>query len=32
MSAVAEELFSIVEIDGLPYVAVEWLDRGRDSP
>lgn len=27
MSAVAEELFFIVEIDGLPYVAIEWLER-----
>lgn len=27
MSAVAEELFFTVEIDGLPYVAIEWLER-----
>lgn len=27
MSAVAEELSSIVEIDGLPYVTIDWLER-----
>lgn len=27
MSAVAEELVFAVEIDGLPYVAIDWLER-----
>lgn len=27
MSAVAAELFFIVEIDGLPYVSIDWLER-----